>query len=92
MQGKSVRGWLTRGVTSVPLSVAHHDAESMYISQDLTVPGVAFLPYTGQAVTEVPFVSECYVLKGTPPGGCDHNGRIPNIRYCKNICKVGADG
>lgn len=92
MQGKSVTWWLNRGVTLVPLSVAHKDAENMYISQDLTAPAVEFLPYTGQAVTEVPFVSECYVLKGTPPGRCDHNGRIPNIRYCKNICKNRADG
>ena len=58
-------GWLNRDVTLVPLSVAHNDAENRCISQDLTVPGVESLSYTGQAITEVLFMWECYVLKET---------------------------
>lgn len=35
------------------------------ISEDLTVPGVESLTYTGQAISEVLFMSECCVLKET---------------------------
>jgi len=65
MQAKSVTGWLNGDVTFVPLSVAHNDAENMCISQDLTIPGVESLPCTGQAISEVLFMSECCVLKET---------------------------
>lgn len=66
-------------MTLIYRSVTHNDAENMCISQDLMVPGVQSLPYTGQQYLEVLFTSECYILKETVTQGEHLQGAITRM-------------